>query len=662
MPSSAEAATLARPANNLGLQAYWSFDEGTGTKANGLSGTLGAGTITGAAWAPGKRGNALSFNGTSDKVAGGSMTVGTNTTISAWIKKTSSTSQRSFFSNRGSGGSVYLGLSGSQVFLYDASATPAAFYSSSGSVQMNQWQHVVVTSNGSVSTVYVNGAFVASTTQTRSSSTGATFGIGWDPNIATEYWGGSIDEVRVYNRVLTSAEVSALYSSGDVVQKIVPRSGLVGEWLFNEGTSTQARDTGGANNNGTLVNSPAWVLGKHGKALQVSNSTKYVSSAAPNVGTGSFSISVWVKTISDISGSNWIPVIKNKDQFNGSTPGYQLWLRGGNNGINFRLNDGNVVNDIVALPSADISSTIANGNWHHIVAIANRTTNIASIYVDGVVVQNIADLSPLTGSLANAQPLLIGSDSSGSTNFTESIDDVRVYNRALSASEIQALYKERTTTVNSSRNAKMTNGLVGLWSFDGPDVTDKVYDRSGQGNNGYLIGAATSTAKTIGKLGQALRFNGTTSYVQVANSSSLNPTNLTVSTWAKSDTGTWSNHGFLVSKRSVYIIHPQQGSIGVSFYIFTSGWNAVSCTPTTVITKWNLYSFTWNGTNLTAYINGIQCGSTTPAGPINTTDTNPLYFGVDSGNRYLNGALDDVRIYNRALPASEIKQLYNMGK
>lgn len=651
MPSSAEAATLARPANNLGLQAFWSFDEGTGTKANGLSGTLGAGTITGAAWASGKRGNALSFNGTSDKVAGGSMTVGTNMTISAWVKKTSSTSQRSFFSNRGAGGTVYFGLDGTQIFLYNDSATPAAFRSSVGSVQMAQWQHVVVTSNGSVSTFYINGVFATSTTQTRSSSTGATFGIGWDPNIATEYWGGSIDEVRVYNRVLTSAEVSALYSSGDVVQKIVPRSGLVGEWLFNEGTSTQARDTSGQGNNGTLVSSPLWVAGKHGKALQF-NSTNWVTAGQPAALkiTSSFTASAWVNTTYGAQGgfaTRWYNVSGRRS--------YRFFM----SGASLQLN---LSSDGTANFSCVISAAINDGRWHHVVAVYDAAGTTVKLYKDSVLLTTCG--SAPASLFNNNEPFQIGPTDSDtvSNDLTGALDDVRVYNRALSSSEIQALYKERATTVNSSRNAKMTNGLVGLWSFDGPDVTDKVYDRSGQGNNGYLIGAATSTAKTIGKLGQALRFNGTTSYVQVANSSSLNPTNLTVSTWAKSDTGTWSNHGFLVSKRSVYIIHPQQGSIGVSFYIFTSGWNAVSCTPTTDITKWNLYSFTWNGTNLTAYINGIQCGSTTPAGPINTTDTNPLYFGVDSGNRYLNGALDDVRIYNRALPASEIKQLYNMGK
>ena len=59
---------------------------------------------------------------------------------------------------------------------------------------------------------------------------------------------------------------------------------------------------------------------------------------------------------------------------------------------------------------------------------------------------------------------------------------------------------------------------MGLWTFDGKDLTDKVYDRSGQGNDGYFIGGATSTAKTIGKMGQGLQLDGSNDFVRSINS------------------------------------------------------------------------------------------------------------------------------------------------
>jgi hypothetical protein len=63
-------------------------------------------------------------------------------------------------------------------------------------------------------------------------------------------------------------------------------------------------------------------------------------------------------------------------------------------------------------------------------------------------------------------------------------------------------------TMQVSRPWVQASGLVGYWSFNNLDVTDKVYDRSGQGNNAYFEGGATSTAKVSGRLGQGVRFDG----------------------------------------------------------------------------------------------------------------------------------------------------------
>jgi Concanavalin A-like lectin/glucanases superfamily len=114
------------------------------------------------------------------------------------------------------------------------------------------------------------------------------------------------------------------------------------------------------------------------------------------------------------------------------------------------------------------------------------------------------------------------SDNNPNNDWDGRLDDVRVYNRALSATDVANLYaggsigatRENASSANLTMGTTLgpANGLVGHWTFDGADVTDKVYDRSGQGNNGYWNGSATSSAKTIGKLGQALNFNGTTNF------------------------------------------------------------------------------------------------------------------------------------------------------
>src|SRR3989344_8256238 len=66
------------------------------------------------------------------------------------------------------------------------------------------------------------------------------------------------------------------------------------------------------------------------------------------------------------------------------------------------------------------------------------------------------------------------------------LDDVRIYNRALSATEISQLYKLGQDKIATTPIDKL-NGLVGHWTFDGPDLLQNVRDRSSQGKKGLLI-------------------------------------------------------------------------------------------------------------------------------------------------------------------------------
>ncbi len=224
-------------------------------------------------------------------------------------------------------------------------------------------------------------------------------------------------------------------------------------------------------------------------------------------------------------------------------------------------------------------------------------------------------------------------------------------------------FGETKINVTITSNPDLNDGLVGHWTFDGKDMTSNVADSSGNGNTGYLTGF-TSTTTVIGKIGQALDFDGVDDYVQVANSISLNPANITISVWAKSNTATWNNPGMLVSKRNVYILHPISASKKLRFYIYDGGaWQSALYTSTSDITKWHNYIGTYDGSSIRIYEDGVEKSSTSYVGSITTSDTGVLAIGRDDGysTRYLNGSLDDVRIYNRALSADEVTRLYQQG-
>ena len=104
--------------------------------------------------------------------------------------------------------------------------------------------------------------------------------------------------------------------------------------------------------------------------------------------------------------------------------------------------------------------------------------------------------------------LTIGDWSSGNSfNWPGPIDDVRIYNRALSAQEIKELYNATAGSKVSTTQKGIDKGLIGHWTFDGRDMISNVADASGQGNDAYFTHLAATTT-VIGKIGQALYFNG----------------------------------------------------------------------------------------------------------------------------------------------------------
>lgn len=195
---------------NAGLVEQWKFDEATGTAIYDSSGSFNTGTSSDSSMRVASSscqiGSCLSFNGSSNKITLGSVTTDAAITVSAWIK-TSMSGQQPIFSNRGDG--LYLGTSGGKFFIYYNTATPPNMFSVK-SVNDNSWHMVSWISNGATSTMYIDGVFDSSLPQSRSSSSGTGY-IGWDsPN--NEFFSGSIDDVRIYNRALSANEISQIYN------------------------------------------------------------------------------------------------------------------------------------------------------------------------------------------------------------------------------------------------------------------------------------------------------------------------------------------------------------------------------------------------------------------------------------------------------------------
>ena len=204
------------------------------------------------------------------------------------------------------------------------------------------------------------------------------------------------------------------------------KQGLVGAWIPSiSGSGLLLPDLSGRGNHGTLTNMDAsdWVSSEYGRALDFDGSNDYVSIPDSNQldVTGPVSLAIWVRGTSTAN-----KVLTEK----GNNKTLVLQPNGAND---FYYLDGFAGPAIVP----GLNTLIFNGSWHNITATFNGATR--SLYVDGALRHTSAMSTPS----ANADEFVIGARSGSSVAWQGQVDDVRVYNRALSESEIRLLASKR---------------------------------------------------------------------------------------------------------------------------------------------------------------------------------------------------------------------------
>lgn len=218
------------PTGVPGLVAAYGMDEGTGTTVADKSGTGNVGTASGTAWAAGKYGQALSFNGTSSMVTvpdAASLRMTGKLTMEAWVKPTTLGATRPALVKEATSGPpyalhaavktctaapflcaimpTYSYLPSSQVKIGGSA------YSATGSTALptGSWSHIAGVYDGTTVKTYVNGAPVTTTNVSGTNDTSTSpLRIGAD-TVAGTYFSGLIDDVRVYNIALTQAQIQA---------------------------------------------------------------------------------------------------------------------------------------------------------------------------------------------------------------------------------------------------------------------------------------------------------------------------------------------------------------------------------------------------------------------------------------------------------------------
>lgn len=266
------------------------------------------------------------------------------------------------------------------------------------------------------------------------------------------------------------------------------QSGPIAHWKLDEGTGTSTADASGNGITGTLGNSPVWIAGRVNGALDF-GATRYVDFGTPtsmsNLQESGMTVAAWIRPES-AGGGNSGRIIDKR------TGGVGWFLRM-NTALGLRF-DGYVFS---TAPVSRISTNaLTQNNWHHVAVTWTGSSTGTSIhfYINGI----LADSTATDGSGAvlddSAAPVWIGNRSSDSAAGHDGrIDNLLVYNRVLTSTEIQALADTTAPSVPASLAATPANTQATLsWtaSTDNVAVVDYLVER--------CTGAACSTFAEVG--------------------------------------------------------------------------------------------------------------------------------------------------------------------
>jgi hypothetical protein len=248
---------------------------------------------------------------------------------------------------------------------------------------------------------------------------------GGSPLTVTNFSPGSLEPDKTYYWRVDELEAPITHT-GDVwsfttmPEIAITDPNLVGWWTLDEGQGITAVDWSGHGHHGTLINDPQWEAGYHGGALAFDGRNDYIS-VPIDVSETQYAAALWFKTT---NGNCGLMAVVDSD------------LGGGGHDRHIYLADGNIrirLWDTEEIATAGLN--LANGLWHHVAYTYGTTIGGQSVYVDGVLrasgTKNASDFDW-------QRHVNIGFSNDASNNYFEGVmDDVRIYDKALTLDEVK---------------------------------------------------------------------------------------------------------------------------------------------------------------------------------------------------------------------------------
>lgn len=617
-------------------------------------------------------GSAGSFNGSSyillDDINSTDFTP-TEYTISAWFKTTSTS--KSIISTDAGGSPLStmtrIFINSSGILTYDPFNISARLTGTSV-VNDGNWHFVCVNTDSSGNTkLYVDNVLEASGTGggvnfRLETWIGCTDSGTYSTITRSNFFNGLIDQVRIFDRVISDSEVATLFAETQATaSSINPLNEGQGVALYN--LDYDASDAGGLYD-GTPTDVTFGVDGNinYGARFNGSSSNIYTNLYQERIGSFSF----WMKRDSTPSSNEMLIAYNGSSS---SLKGFFTQLQTDGN-IRLVMNKGTSGANGLSIYSSGVNT--CDGNWHHIVAAWDITTQGSTnsyLYIDGNFnVSGTADEGNWTSGNSSDTYLFGSGSTSNSQVFEGDLDQVRIFSSALTSTQVSTLHAEQACV----HTATTTN--------DDLPVTNAAYyklDNSAEDEKGSYDGTETDIEYRFGRYGQAAVFNGSSSEISLPTSLVNSQNTFTVSLWAKTNTNTNYSYLFSFGKTS--------DSDGFGLARANSSTTSGGLNGTTLAAEelylnvgssfiginftvdegiWNHFAVSYTGSTAKIYVNGNLRQTYTNAQGIPSlgidASGNAAYIGRYVGTAFRwNGNIDQFRVFHSILTDDQVTELYN---
>jgi hypothetical protein len=529
----------------------------------------------------------------------------------------------------------------------------------SSALTVGNWYHIVWTGNTASGVfLYINNSLIGNsawdgTFYTYTNSNYKYNRLGYQ-NQSVASLVGEIDQVRFFNRLVTSAEVSTLYNESKETTntlQILGDSSCYATYTLNNNVNDLSGNYNATssnlvytNINGAPTNVDFGIGGKtlYGARFNGSSSNIYTNLYQERIGSFSF----WMKRDSTPSSAEMLVA------YNGSSSGLkgffaQLQTDGD---IRLAMNKGTSGSNGLSIYSSGVNTS--DGSWHHIAAtwdITNQGSTNSYLYIDGNLnVSGTADDGNWTSGNASDAYIFGSGSTSNSQVYEGDLDQVRIFNKALSSAEVGKLYGNGAGEIACEYTATTTD-------INYPVANLAYYKLD---NNSKALGS-----NATGKFNQGARFVGNSTGIE--NSTlQLSSTAHSVSIWIKPEdvgSGKWQiAFGSYFSGGPTFTLGKRPDRT-TSFHYRNESSNEVYFTLSTA-NIWYHIVVTRNNSGSTVYVNGSSVA----------TDSNSMGSYSYSGyqkcvigsmpnypGEYFPGTIDQVRVYDVALTATDVANLYN---